>query len=53
MGEQTTEQTVAAATIVIRESIKPRLKEYHPSGISSLKFSKLLLGDVAPKIEGI
>lgn len=29
------------------------MEEYRPSGISSLKFSKLSLGSVAPKIEGI
>ncbi|MFS7889765.1 putative calcium-dependent lipid-binding transcriptional regulator, plant [Helianthus anomalus] len=53
MAEQTTEQTVAAATIIIRESVEPILEEYRPSGISSLKFSKLSLGNVASKIEGI
>eukprot|EP01018_Ginkgo_biloba_P011948 Gb_34830 [translate_table: standard] len=42
-----------AATMVIRESVEPLLEEYRPPGISSLKFSKLFLGNVAPKIEGI
>ncbi|MFS8033298.1 putative calcium-dependent lipid-binding transcriptional regulator, plant [Helianthus anomalus] len=42
-----------AATIIIRESVEPILEEYRPSGISSLKFSKLSLRNVAPKIEGI
>ncbi|KAG5092535.1 hypothetical protein JHK82_051313 [Glycine max] len=42
-----------AATLVIRESVEPILEEYRPAGISSLKFSKLSLGNVAPKIEGI
>ncbi|CAI9278049.1 unnamed protein product [Lactuca saligna] len=42
-----------AATIIIKESVEPILEEYRPSGISSLKFSKLSLGSVAPKIEGI
>ncbi|AES80016.2 putative C2 domain, calcium-dependent lipid-binding transcriptional regulator, plant [Medicago truncatula] len=42
-----------AATMVIRESVEPLLEEYRPPGISSLKFSKLSLGTVAPKIEGI
>ncbi|KAK2361478.1 hypothetical protein P8452_65204 [Trifolium repens] len=42
-----------AATMVIRESVEPLLEEYRPPGISSLKFSKLSLGNVAPKIEGI
>jgi Ca2+-dependent lipid-binding protein len=38
--------------MVIRESVEPLLEEYRPPGISSLKFSKLSLGNVAPKIEG-
>lgn len=42
-----------AATFVIRESVEPLLEEYRPPGITSLKFSKLSLGNVAPKIEGI
>ncbi|KAI3917707.1 hypothetical protein MKW98_021469 [Papaver atlanticum] len=42
-----------AATLVIRESVEPLLEEYRPPGITSLKFSKLTLGNVAPKIEGI
>ncbi|KAH9321730.1 hypothetical protein KI387_016369, partial [Taxus chinensis] len=42
-----------AATMVIKESVEPLLEEYRPPGISSLKFSKLSLGNVAPKIEGI
>ncbi|KAF8413075.1 hypothetical protein HHK36_001051 [Tetracentron sinense] len=42
-----------AATMVIRESVEPILEEYRPPGITSLKFSKLSLGNVAPKIEGI
>lgn len=42
-----------AATLVIRESVEPLLEEYRPPGITSLKFSKLSLGNVAPKIEGI
>lgn len=42
-----------AATLVIRESVEPLLEEYRPAGITSLKFSKLSLGNVAPKIEGI
>ncbi|KAL8238388.1 hypothetical protein R6Q59_014955 [Mikania micrantha] len=41
-----------AATVIIKESVEPILEEYRPSGISSLKFSKLSLGNVAPKIEG-
>ncbi|KAI3693321.1 hypothetical protein L6452_33156 [Arctium lappa] len=42
-----------ATTIIIKESVEPILEEYRPSGISALKFSKLSLGSVAPKIEGI
>ncbi|XP_031113423.1 synaptotagmin-5-like [Ipomoea triloba] len=42
-----------AAEGVIRESVEPLLEEYRPTGITSLKFSKLSLGTVAPKIEGI
>ncbi|XP_058081161.1 calcium-dependent lipid-binding protein [Magnolia sinica] len=42
-----------AATLVIRESVEPLLEDYRPPGISSLKFSKLSLGNVPPKIEGI
>ncbi|XP_073112047.1 calcium-dependent lipid-binding protein isoform X2 [Elaeis guineensis] len=42
-----------AATMVIRDSVEPLLDDYRPAGISSLKFTKLSLGNVAPKIEGI
>ncbi|XP_024995940.1 synaptotagmin-5-like [Cynara cardunculus var. scolymus] len=42
-----------ATSIIIKESVEPILEEYRPSGISALKFSKLSLGNVAPKIEGI
>ncbi|EEE55638.1 hypothetical protein OsJ_04001 [Oryza sativa Japonica Group] len=42
-----------AATMVIRDSVEPILDDYRPAGISSLKFSKLSLGTVPPKIEGI
>ncbi|KAF7054637.1 hypothetical protein CFC21_062280 [Triticum aestivum] len=42
-----------AATMVIRDSVEPILDVYRPVGISSLKFSKLSLGTVPPKIEGI
>uniref|UniRef100_A0A0E0CY51 C2 domain-containing protein n=1 Tax=Oryza meridionalis TaxID=40149 RepID=A0A0E0CY51_9ORYZ len=41
-----------AATMVIRDSVEPILDDYRPAGISSLKFSKLSLGTVPPKIEG-
>ncbi|KAG8369323.1 hypothetical protein BUALT_Bualt15G0139300 [Buddleja alternifolia] len=40
------------AEAVIRESVEPLLEEYRLPGITSLKFSKLSLGTVAPKIEG-
>ncbi|KAL2251692.1 synaptotagmin-5 [Sesamum indicum] len=42
-----------AAEAIIRESVEPLLEDYRPPGISSLKFSELSLGNVAPKIEGI
>ncbi|GFP86004.1 synaptotagmin-5 [Phtheirospermum japonicum] len=42
-----------AAEAIIKESVEPSLEEYRPPGITSLKFSKLSLGTVAPKIEGI
>ncbi|KAK9749297.1 hypothetical protein RND81_02G116100 [Saponaria officinalis] len=42
-----------AAELVIRESVEPLLEEYRPPGITSLKFNKLTLGTVAPKVEGI
>ncbi|KAL6867489.1 hypothetical protein ACP4OV_015513 [Aristida adscensionis] len=42
-----------AATMVIRDSVEPLLDTYRPPGISSLKFSRLSLGTVPPKIEGI
>jgi hypothetical protein len=39
--------------MVIRESVEPLLDDYKPPGIASLKFSKLSLGHVSPKIEGL
>lgn len=42
-----------AGEMVIKESVEPLLEEYRPTGITSLKFSKLSLGNVAPKVEGI
>lgn len=42
-----------AATLVIKESVEPLLEQYRPPGITKLKFSKLSLGNVAPKIEGM
>ncbi|XP_073308133.1 calcium-dependent lipid-binding protein-like [Primulina huaijiensis] len=42
-----------AAEAVIKESVEPLLEQYRPTGITSLKFNKLSLGTVAPKIEGI
>ena len=41
-----------AATMVIKESVEPLL-DYRPPGITSLKFNKISLGTVPPKIEGI
>ncbi|XP_074266427.1 calcium-dependent lipid-binding protein-like [Silene latifolia] len=43
---------VNAAELVIRESVEPLLEDYRPPGITSLKFNKLTLGTVPPKIEG-
>ncbi|XP_076912800.1 calcium-dependent lipid-binding protein-like [Bidens hawaiensis] len=42
-----------AARIIIKESVEPLLEDYRPPGIKSLKFNKLSLGTVAPKIEGV
>ncbi|GMI69666.1 calcium-dependent lipid-binding protein, Synaptotagmin 7 [Hibiscus trionum] len=42
-----------AASAVIKESVEPILEDYRPPGVNSLKFAKLSLGTVAPKIEGI
>ncbi|KAK4723801.1 hypothetical protein R3W88_026580 [Solanum pinnatisectum] len=42
-----------AGEAIIKDSVEPILEDYRPPGISSLKFSKLSLGTVAPKIEGI
>lgn len=41
-----------AGEAIIKDSVEPILEDYRPPGISSLKFSKLSLGTVAPKIEG-
>ncbi|KAL6565524.1 hypothetical protein OROHE_004579 [Orobanche hederae] len=41
-----------AAEAIIKDSVEPLLEEYRPPGITSLKFSQLSLGTVAPKIEG-
>ncbi|KAK6777406.1 hypothetical protein RDI58_024123 [Solanum bulbocastanum] len=42
-----------AGEAIIKDSVEPILEDYRPPGISSLKFRKLSLGTVAPKIEGI
>ncbi|XP_074279932.1 calcium-dependent lipid-binding protein-like [Silene latifolia] len=42
-----------AAELVIRESVEPLLEDYRAPGITSLKFNKLTLGTVPPKIEGV
>ncbi|KAF6137343.1 hypothetical protein GIB67_036380 [Kingdonia uniflora] len=44
---------VDVAIMVIRESVEPLLEDYRPPGITSLKFRKLAIRKVAPKIEGI
>ncbi|XP_051129910.1 calcium-dependent lipid-binding protein-like [Andrographis paniculata] len=42
-----------AAEAIIKDTVEPLLEDYRPPGITSLKFSELSLGSVAPKIEGI
>eukprot|EP01018_Ginkgo_biloba_P025335 Gb_35266 [translate_table: standard] len=44
---------VDAITRIPRQSVELLLEEYRPPRISSSKFSKLFLGNVAPKIEAI
>ncbi|KAK2997790.1 hypothetical protein RJ639_025849, partial [Escallonia herrerae] len=42
-----------AASELIRNSVEPMLEQYRPSMLSSLKFSKLTLGTVAPQFTGV
>ncbi|KAJ8434980.1 hypothetical protein Cgig2_027823 [Carnegiea gigantea] len=42
-----------AASELIRESVEPVLEQYRPIILSSLKFSKLTLGTVAPQFTGV
>ncbi|GMH30684.1 hypothetical protein Nepgr_032527 [Nepenthes gracilis] len=42
-----------AASELIRDSVEPILEEYRPIVLSSLKFSKLTLGTVAPQLTGV
>ncbi|XP_065849546.1 synaptotagmin-4-like [Euphorbia lathyris] len=42
-----------AASELIRNNVEPVLEQYRPAVISSLKFSKLTLGTVAPQFTGI
>ncbi|KAK3043760.1 hypothetical protein RJ639_001956, partial [Escallonia herrerae] len=42
-----------AASELIRNSVEPMLEQYRPSVLSSLKFSKLTLGTVAPQFTGV
>ncbi|XAR69393.1 hypothetical protein NMG60_11000946 [Bertholletia excelsa] len=42
-----------AASELIRNSVEPVLEQYRPAVISSLKFSKLTLGTVAPQFTGV
>ncbi|XP_057959607.1 synaptotagmin-5-like [Malania oleifera] len=42
-----------AASELIRTSVEPVLEQYKPSILSSLKFSKLTLGNVAPQFTGV
>ncbi|CAN0888113.1 SYT4 [Linum grandiflorum] len=43
----------AAASELIRSNVEPILEQYRPAILSSLKFSKLTLGTVAPQFTGI
>ncbi|XP_058203301.1 synaptotagmin-4-like isoform X3 [Rhododendron vialii] len=42
-----------AASELIRSSVEPILEQYRPIVLSSLKFSKLTLGTVAPQFTGV
>lgn len=42
-----------AASELIRSSVEPILEQYRPAVLSSLKFSKLTLGTVAPQFTGV
>ncbi|KAL8152642.1 hypothetical protein V2J09_010402 [Rumex salicifolius] len=42
-----------AASVLIKTSVEPVLESYRPIILSSLKFSKLTLGTVAPQFTGI
>eukprot|EP00897_Mesotaenium_endlicherianum_P006966 jgi/Mesen1/6298/ME000325S05444 len=42
-----------ATSVVIREQVEPMLEQYKPIGITSLKFQRLTLGDVAPQVGGV
>ncbi|XP_050218443.1 synaptotagmin-4 [Mercurialis annua] len=42
-----------AASELIRSNVEPILEQYRPAILSSLKFSKLTLGTVAPQLTGI
>ncbi|XP_077237974.1 calcium-dependent lipid-binding (CaLB domain) family protein isoform X2 [Tasmannia lanceolata] len=42
-----------AASELIRTSVEPVLEQYRPAILSSLKFSKLTLGTIAPQFTGV
>ncbi|GAV60535.1 C2 domain-containing protein, partial [Cephalotus follicularis] len=42
-----------AASELIRSNVEPILEQYRPAVLSSLKFSKLTLGTVAPQFTGV
>lgn len=47
-------QYVSKATSeTIRASVEPKLDEYRPVGVQSIKFSKFSLGNVSARIEGV
>ncbi|MCL7043021.1 hypothetical protein MKW94_001272 [Papaver nudicaule] len=42
-----------SAAMAILQSVEPLLKQYLPTGITSIKFNELWLGNVAPRIDGV
>ncbi|RWW26550.1 hypothetical protein GW17_00009062, partial [Ensete ventricosum] len=52
VGLSLTNQLLQAASELIRTSVEPVLEQYKSAVLSSLKFSKLTLGTVAPQFTG-
>eukprot|EP00245_Coleochaete_scutata_P016853 TRINITY_DN804_c1_g1_i2.p1 TRINITY_DN804_c1_g1~~TRINITY_DN804_c1_g1_i2.p1 ORF type:complete len:508 (+),score=139.15 TRINITY_DN804_c1_g1_i2:72-1595(+) len=42
-----------AASALIKDSVEPILEQYRPIGITSMKFNKLTLGNIAPQLGGV